>query len=333
MRADRLLAILLHLNTERRVTSGELARRFEVSSRTIHRDMEALSAAGVPVTAGRGVKGGWFLLEPFRTDLSGLTLAEALGLFVPAPSGVLAQLGLANTAAVGSAKLHASLPAALRTQVDLFRSCLFVDAPGWKQANEEVEHLGVLLTALSRAKQLRVSYRNFSGAVGEREIDPYGLVLKGAVWYLVGAAPVEVRSFRADRIEQTQVLERDSTRPEGFDLETYWAQARTQFERTLPRFEVTLLVQEIHRGRLTRGVRFCRVLVQHPAHDIGEDWWRVSMTFDSEDVALEFALGFGARVQIEHPFALRQAVLQEARRLLAQANTIAPDAVGPAERP
>src|SRR4051812_3758735 len=105
MRADRLLSILLLLQTHRRMTARTLAVRLEVSERTIHRDMEALGAAGVPVVAERGLGGGWGLLESYQTNLTGLTEAEAQTLFLSQPARLLADLGLHRAADAALIKL------------------------------------------------------------------------------------------------------------------------------------------------------------------------------------------------------------------------------------
>ena len=317
MRADRLLSILLHLDTERRVTARELARKLEVSTRTILRDLDALSAAGVPVVAERGANGGWFLLEPYRTDLTGLTADEARSLALPLPGEILAHLGLAREAAVGRAKLNAALPGAVRVQVERMRAYVLVDTPGWQQPPGAAQHLAALQAALWNGRQVEFTYRRMTGEASDRQLDPYGLVFKNGRWYVVGESGDAVRTFRVDRIEALSVLEVDGIRPVDFNLREYWRQSRVDFLNAVPRHPATVLVQERDLPELSFGVRFCKVESQEPATDVGEGWWRVHLVCDTPEVALSYVLGFGARLRVEAPKALRDQVLETAQGVMA----------------
>ncbi len=118
LRADRLLSILLLLQANHKLTAAQLARRLEVSPRTIHRDMEALSMAGVPVYAERGGDGGWVLPASYRTEVTGLTDAEVQALFLPVPARLLADLGLARAADGAQVKMLASLSPVARRDAE-----------------------------------------------------------------------------------------------------------------------------------------------------------------------------------------------------------------------
>ena len=185
MRGDRLLSILLLLQIHRRVTARELAKRLEVSERTILRDMDALSGAGVPVTSERGVGGGWSLLDGYQTSLTGLNAAEIQSLFLARPGGLMADLGLQQQSDAALIKLQASLPPASRPHADFARQRILVDARGWRDPAESVACLPVLLDALWRERQVRFVYSRVLGEPGERTADPLGLVAKGSTWYLV----------------------------------------------------------------------------------------------------------------------------------------------------
>src|SRR5260370_13145698 len=136
MRAERLLSILLLLQSHRRLTAGDLARRLEVCERTIYRDMEALSTAGVPVLAERGTGGGWSLLDEYRTNLTGVTEGEIRALFLTRPVKLLADLGLDKAADVALVKLLAALPAAHRPGAEDVRQRIYLDATGWRRSDE-----------------------------------------------------------------------------------------------------------------------------------------------------------------------------------------------------
>src|SRR5690348_7589110 len=158
MRADRLLSILLLLQVHRRITAGELARRLEVSERTIHRDMQALGMAGIPVTAERGTGGGWRLLAEYRTNLTGLNEAEIQALFLTRPPRVLADLGLDKAAEAGLIKLLAAMPSVSRRGAEDVRQRIHVDVSGWSQSAESVPLLPVLQDAVWQERRLRMSY-------------------------------------------------------------------------------------------------------------------------------------------------------------------------------
>src|SRR5215831_17768904 len=184
MRADRLISIMLLLQVRRQITARELARRLEVSERTIHRDMEALGMAGVPVVAERGTGGGWSLLEGYRTNLTGLTGTEMQALLLAKPSPLLADLGLRQAAEVALLKLLAALPAMSRRAAEYARQRLHVDGAGWHEAAEAVPFLLPIQEAIWQERKLRLTYQRGDGATVERLVDPLGLVAKGGVWYL-----------------------------------------------------------------------------------------------------------------------------------------------------
>jgi predicted DNA-binding transcriptional regulator YafY len=148
MRADRLLSILLLLQVHRRMTAHELAKHLEVSERTIHRDMEALSTTGIPVTAERGNGGGWSLLESYRTNLTGLSLSEIQALFLTTPTTILADLGLHKASEAALIKLFAALPSLSRHAAEYARQRIYVDATGWNRAEEAVPTLPTLQEAI-----------------------------------------------------------------------------------------------------------------------------------------------------------------------------------------
>src|SRR5579862_1119033 len=207
MRADRLLSILLLLQVHRRVTARDLAKRLEVSQRTILRDMDALSGAGVPVTAERGAGGGWSLVQGYQTKLTGMNAAEIQSLFLARPERLLSDLGLKQDAEAALIKLQASLPAASQPRADFARRRILVDVRGWRDPAESVACLPVLLDALWRERQVRFVYARVLGDPGERTVDPLGLVAKGSTWYLIAMAEGEPRTYRVSRVHEAAVLE------------------------------------------------------------------------------------------------------------------------------
>jgi predicted DNA-binding transcriptional regulator YafY len=316
MRADRLLSILLLLQTHQRLTAGDLARRLEVSERTIHRDMEALGMAGVPVTAERGTGGGWSLLEGYRTNLTGLTSAEMQALLLAKPSRLLADLGLRQAADAALLKLLAALPAMSRRDAEYTRQRLHVDGAGWHEAAEAVPYLLPIQEAIWQERRLRLTYQRGDGATVERLADPLGLVAKGGVWYLVATVDGELRSYRVSRVLSAEATEASFTRPPDFDLAAYWEQSTADFKANLPRYPATLRADPSIVPAMRRADRYARVEQVGPPESDG--WVTVSMLFEEEHNALEYVLRFGPQVEVIEPAALREQVIQAAERVLAR---------------
>src|SRR5581483_5649644 len=185
MRADRLLSILMMLQIRGQVTARELAQRLEVSERTIYRDIEALSMAGVPVYAERGPGGGCVLAEGYRTNLTGLTEDEVRSLFMPGMTRQLADLGAEKTLDAALLKLLAALPSDHRRDVEHTRQRIFVDTVGWYYSTEVSPYLHLLREAIWNDCKARIVYRKSNGEVSERVVDPLGLVAKAGIWYMV----------------------------------------------------------------------------------------------------------------------------------------------------
>src|ERR1051325_7154818 len=230
MRADRLLSIMLLLQIYRRLTAGELARRLEVSERTIHRDMEALSTAGVPVVAERGAGGGWALVDGYRTNLTGLNGEEIQSLFAATPSRLLSDLSLDKAADAAHVKLLAALPESSRSLAEYARERIHVDSAGWGGAEERAPHLRTIQEAVWQGRRLFIAYaRGCESPDAELEVDPLGLVAKGGVWYMVAAVGGDARSYRVSRVRAARLSEEAAARPEGFDLAAFWDASVARF--------------------------------------------------------------------------------------------------------
>ena len=302
MRADRLLSTLLLLQGHGRLTVRDIAKRLEVSMRTVHRDMEALGAAGVPVYALRGSRGGWQLDDDWRTRVPGLDSAELRALLMAQPR-FLGDEKLSRAAESAMAKLLAALPAPLRKEAVSMRERLHVDTTGWSGAPENLAMLPVVQDAVARDRKLHIRYWKAGREKVERIIDPLGLVAKSAAWYLVARTPAGLRTYRVSRIEEARLLDRRSERPAGFDLAAYW-KASTEELKSRPRFQATLVVDEKTAGDLPSW-RNVSVL--------GKSGDRVTMRvpFEDEEQALFVILGFGARAEVVAPESLRERVSSE----------------------
>ncbi|MCH6161536.1 helix-turn-helix transcriptional regulator [Streptomyces marispadix] len=261
MKSDRLLSILLLLQTRGRVRADELARRLEVSTRTIYRDVESLSTAGVPVYAERGRHGGISLLDGFRTDVTGLTSDEARALFVLAAQGTHSALGLDG--AIGSAlrKVMAALPAPHRPAAELTSRRILVDPGRWLAGPQPSVDLDVLNTAVFTDRRLRIRYRHGGETTTHRyTVDPYGLVAKAGTWYLVADRRARAQLFRADRILDATVTEAPVRRRDGVELADAWEALRRQVEERPANVRLSVRVR---RGRLEMFRRIVGPFVVH----------------------------------------------------------------------
>ena len=315
MRADRLLSIVLLLQTHGQLTSRLLAERLEVSERTIHRDMEALSLSGIPVFAERGSNGGWSLLGEYRTNLTGLNEAEIQSLFVTQPPKLLADLRLKKASEGALLKLLAALPAMYRQGAEQARRRIHIDTAGWAKQEEAVPLLPVLQDAIWSERKLRFSYQRGPGCDEvEREVDPLGLVAKGSAWYLVAGVGGEIRSYRISRMSRAEVLDQACVVPAGFDLAAYWETSTATFKSALPNYVAKFRVAPEVFPRLRFAGRFARV---GDTVDTDENGWLiVNVGFDVEEIACEYALGFGSKLEVLDPRSLREKVIAAARRVL-----------------
>ena len=315
MRADRLLSIVLLLQAHHQMTSRDLASRLEVSERTIHRDMDALSGAGIPVVAARGSGGGWSLLGEYRTDLTGLTETEIQSLFVTKPARLLADLRLEKAADGALLKLLACLPATFRQGVDRARQRIHVDVSGWSRREEAVPFLPILQEALWLERYVQITYeRGEHGEQVQRVIAPFGLVAKGSVWYLVGAVDGHVRSYRVSRIAQAEILNERTVVPEDFDLAQYWEQSSSAFKANVPNFVATFWVSPAIWQRLWFAGRFARVTETEEIDARG--WRKAVIGFDVEEMACEYAVSFGPYLEVIEPASLREKVITMAQATL-----------------
>jgi predicted DNA-binding transcriptional regulator YafY len=231
VRADRLVATLLFLQSRGRATVAEVAQELEISTRTARRDLEALAIAGVPVYSQSGRGGGWSLVGGARTDLSGLTAAEARALFLVAGPG-------AATPEVKAAlrKLVRALPETFRASAESAGGAVIIDASDWDRLPVQApEHLGALQQAVVDGVQVRLHYAGRDREPGERTVHPLGLVAKRQTWYLIADTDAGLRTFRVSRVRAVVLTDQPVRRPEGFDLAETWQRVlATLDERRAP---------------------------------------------------------------------------------------------------
>jgi predicted DNA-binding transcriptional regulator YafY len=255
MKSGRLLEMLLLLQARGQLTAGELAERLEVSPRTVYRDAEALSSAGVPIYAERGRAGGIRLLPGYRTDVTGLTRDEARALFVLTTGGAQEDLGLGGAARSAILKVMRAVPEPFRPAATATSQRILVDPARWMRSPDPVGQLGVLQAAVFTGRRLRLRYRS-SGqrSASDRVVDPYGLVCKAGVWYLVADQDGEPRLFRVSRVASAVADEAPVRRRDGVELAEMWEALRQQVEERPAGVPV---VVRVRRERLDMFRRIC----------------------------------------------------------------------------
>ncbi|UPK76216.1 YafY family transcriptional regulator [Nocardioidaceae bacterium SCSIO 66511] len=320
MRAERLLSIMLLLRDRSAVPARELADRLEVSTRTVLRDIESLSAAGVPVYAERGRNGGFSLLEGFRADVSSLTDHEAQVLFAYTGLDTLSDLGLGREVRQTLDKLASTAPAhALEHARDL-RDVVHIDRRRWFVDPDDSRHLPTLRLAAVRSRRVRLKYRGAADDhARQRTVDPWGLVENGGRWYLLARHRGEVKTFRVGRVVDVAVLESGFDRPDGLDIGAEWDRLRSRLERPSGD-SVTVEVRCAH-AATRRFRRVCQPMLESGTHveTVGEsdDGALLRCTFRIRRGAIGVLLAFGAEVEVIGPADVRAEMLEVARTAVA----------------
>jgi predicted DNA-binding transcriptional regulator YafY len=313
MRASRLLSILILLQLRGRQTAEELATEFEVSERTIYRDVDALSAAGVPIYGDRGPGGGFALLDGYQTRLNGLAADEAEAMPMIGLIGPAAELGLGHAAVSARNKLLAALPCGRQQSADRVAERVHFDPVDWYRAADPVLHLPLVARAVLDQQLLTMRYESWKG-MRDWEVAPLGLVLKAGHWYLAAQATRKVRIFRMANMAEVSVLAERFERPDAFDLARWWAAEQARFEAELFSTVATLRVSPLGRQRLAalspRGAAAVRGID-------GNDWATVRMAIEDSDHGAREMLGLGAEVEVLAPANFRQRVYGLARDVTA----------------
>lgn len=311
MRASRLLSILMLLQTRGRMSAPTLAEELEVSQRTILRDIDHLSAAGIPIWSDRGRDGGFQLREGWSTNLTGLTEDEAQALFLAGLPTAAAELGLGSASASARLKMLASLPEALRDNAEQVNSRLHFDPIDWFRAAVPTDHLQAIAHCVWNQRIAAMRYESWKGEK-TRTIKPLGLILKAGIWYTAALADEskEPRIYRLSNILQLAITETKFRRPKKFDLAEFWKQSTQRFETEIYRDEATLLVTPRGMKRLLElsaavGEAAKRSAVADSAN---AGWTKVVVPIESNEFAAGQLLSIGADVRVLEPQTLRTSI-------------------------
>lgn len=314
MRASRLLSILILLQLRTRLTAAALAEEFGVSERTIHRDIDQLSAAGVPVYGERGPGGGFQLLAGYRTKLTGLHADEAEAMFLLALPGAAQQLGLGAAAQRARGKLLAAMPGETATLAGRLQQCFHVDPEPWYQQAEAPTGLPALTRAVLDQRRLALRYASWT-ASKRRRVDPLGLVQKAGDWYLVARGERHVATFKVAAMSELEVLAEGFERPPDFDLARWWAESLQRFEAGLRPLQAKLRLSATGRRRLAEAGRWAADAVHAAGKPDAAGWAPLTLPIESIERGALLLLSLGPEVEALAPPALREQMRSCARAI------------------
>lgn len=319
MRASRLLSILILLQLRVRLTAEQLAEEFEVSVRTIYRDIDSLSAAGIPVYGDRGPGGGFSLLDGYRTKLTGLATEEAQAFPVIGLPGAAASLGLGPAASRARGKLLAALPAAGSAEAGRMAARFHVDSADWYRAEEPVRHLPAAARAVLDQHMLTMRYESWTG-VRDWRVEPLGLVLKAGAWYLVARGGGKIRTFRVSNILALDVEAESFARPEDFDLPGWWTDSLTRFEAELRPGVAELRASPEGLRRLGELGAWAAEAAGQAAEPNADGWASLRLHVETPDRAALVLLGLGPEIEVLGPPELRARLRNLAEQVLLRAS-------------
>jgi predicted DNA-binding transcriptional regulator YafY len=317
MLASRLLSILMLLQTRGRMSAAALALEFGVSVRTIHRDLDQLSAAGIPVYADRGRNGGFQLLAGYRTELTGLTDSEAEAIFLAGLPGPAKQLGLADSLSAASRKLMAALPAHVQPRAQRIAARFHLDPAAWFRSADPLPSLQSVAHAVWSGRMLKLHYRRAGDAEARpRKVAPLGLVLKGGIWYLIAQHEKSIRTYRAANIHDAEVCDELFVRPKGFDLALHWAKAAREYEAGVYHAQADVRLSP-------KGILLLELLGPHVTEAASRSagkpdrkgWLRCTLPLESLDFGVRELMRLGDEVEVIGPADLRALLAATAKRI------------------
>ncbi len=306
MKASRLLSILMILQARKHRTADQLAEELEVSARTIHRDVDELSAAGVPIYAERGRQGGFRLLDGYQTRLTGLDKDEASALMLSGIGTALDDLGLKDALSQTERKLMAALPEPTRAKAALVADRFHLDPLGWYRQKDVTPFVTQIAKAVWADQRISICYDGWKGRV-QRNLDPIAIVLKAGVWYLIGRAE-SIRVYRIANVRDLNLLDGKFNRPADFDVSGFWADWTQKFETRIRSDRAHLRVTS--RGLrllINMGLSPIEILPVKDRSDVSD----VELAVEDETSAVREILSLGAEAEVIEPAVLRKALQSE----------------------
>ncbi len=322
MRASRLLAIMVTLQLQTRVKAEDLAAEFEVSLRTIYRDVDELSAAGIPIQSERGPGGGFQLMPSFRNPVAHLESKEAAALFMIGLPGPALALGLEQDAQLAARKLLANLPPGLREESARLANCFYLDTDQWYEVEQTLPMLPRITRAILEREVLSMDYQSWKSQ-RRWQLHPYGLVLKAGQWYVVGLSRTsqhkssQIRHFKVSQMTHLAMLDTAFDGDPSFDLARYWQASIAQFEQTLRPHRAHLQLSALGLQRLAEAGKYARIATEQAIpSQIKPSCFLVELPFENIDQATRLILSLGAECTVLEPRALRERICEVANQIL-----------------
>jgi predicted DNA-binding transcriptional regulator YafY len=323
MRASRLLAILILLQLRVRLTAQALAEEFEVSVRTIYRDIDELSAASIPVYGDRGPGGGFQLLDGYRTKLTGLASDEAEAMFMIGMPGPAEALGLGAASENAGRKLLASLPPSWRAESGRMQARFHLDTVDWYRSAERVDALPSIARAVLDQRTVAMTYKSWTN-VRDWQVEPLGLVLKAGAWYMAAQRDGVIRTFKVSNICAHKVLDTTFERPADFDLPGWWSNSLARFESELRPAVAILNATALGLERLAQLGAYAQTAVTAAGPSDANGWARVTLPIETVEQAAFALLGIGPEIVVIEPSAVRDQLRTLAENVLTLSTEIRP---------
>jgi predicted DNA-binding transcriptional regulator YafY len=304
MKSQRLLEILLKLQAGSPRSARELARSLNVTERTIFRDVDALSSAGIPVFTIRGSQGGIGLLEGYRQAISNLVEQEIRALFTSG-TDPLADLGFGEQLSSAREKLFGALSETQRAYAIKVRERVRIEQQPWGQRPQPLHLLSMLRLAVWEDRIAEVSYRNQTGQVSPKSLHPLGIVFKGGVWYCVARQGEKVSTFRAERMLSIDLSPKRFKRPKDFKLDTYWEQSQRRYESKAAGCEVCVegALKDLEQLAVFWPSRIDTSTAEPPRA-------RAVVEFQLPGQALHELLAWSSLIEVLSPAAIRDEVIE-----------------------
>ena len=322
MRADRLVSILMLLQSHRRINAAQVATEMQVSVRTVYRDIDALSSAGIPVYTDRGPGGGFSLLEGYRTNLTGLTSEEVKALFMLSIPSSLDALGVNDELRAAFRKLAAALPENQRQDEQMVRQRVFLDWGDWEHGTIITPHLQIIQKAAWENQRIQLTYATAVGHFGvfqfECVVDPLGLVAKAGEWYLVYTQEKQIHVQSVSGILKAQIIGENFTRPENFDLKEFWEKWSAKTELNHAYYPVKIrIVSKLTQELWLRFQGLIRVALSQIQTKIDREPLEIIIPFVTFEEARMQILGCGSAVEVLEPEPLRQSIIDYAKQIIS----------------
>ena len=311
MKADRLISILMLLQVHKQLTANDLAKRLEVSVRTIYRDIESLSSLGIPIFTERGTNGGIKLLGDYKTTLSGINKDELYSLFIPTGDKVLDDLGIEKLKDSTMIKLLGDSSTYQINEIKNIQNYIFIDMYTWGENPQKVDTaiLSTLKEGIWNNKVLNIAYRKIN-ETKDVILNPLGLVCKRGIWYLIGENTEVIKTYKVSNIESALLTDILFDRPKDFNLEKHWKSSTSNFKSSIPKHTFTFKVNPsiVNHIKARQFISISNIVVE-------DDNIYMDIDFDSIFQGIEFAFGYGKDIEIIYPIDARTEIKKKASEI------------------